>query len=135
MQITHKAKATYFFIVQAVRRIILGWSVGKILIILSFSVSTSKSKNIDHQVKEACAIYVSTSYIWNQPHLFTPWFNNVKCTKFLFFSVFYCNLKEKYLIRRIMNSKNRNINAQNQYYYYYFDLLKIRVGKVHTTKN
>ena len=41
---------------QAVERIILGWLVGKIIIILIFRVSTSKNKNIDDGVKETCAI-------------------------------------------------------------------------------
>ena len=49
------------------------------------------------------------------------------------FSVFYCNLKEKDQIRRIINSKKRNIYMRNQYYY--FDLTRIRVGQAHTTKN
>ena len=41
---------------QAVERIILGWLVGKIIIIiLIFRVSTSKNKNIDDGVKETCA--------------------------------------------------------------------------------
>ena len=34
----------------------LGWLVGKVIIILSFRVCTSKNKNIDLQVKETCAI-------------------------------------------------------------------------------
>ena len=41
---------------QAVERIILGWLVGKIIIIiLIFRVSTSKNKNIDDGVKQTCA--------------------------------------------------------------------------------
>ena len=44
-------KGNLIFVVQAVVRIILGWSIGKILmIILSFSVVTSKTKNTNHQV-------------------------------------------------------------------------------------
>ena len=53
-----KAKANYFFIVWAVERIVSGRSVGKIIIIiLSFWVSTSKNKNIDHRVKETYVIF------------------------------------------------------------------------------
>ena len=37
------------------QEIILGWSVGKIIIILSFRVSTSKNNDTDQQVKETCA--------------------------------------------------------------------------------
>ena len=50
-------KTTYFFVVRAVRRIVSGQLVGKIIIIiiLSFRVGTSKNINIDHQVKETCA--------------------------------------------------------------------------------
>ena len=53
--ICNKPKATRFFVVRAVGRIISGQSIGKI-IILRFRVGTSKNKNIDHGVKETCAI-------------------------------------------------------------------------------
>ena len=99
-------KATYFFVVQAVRKIISGLSVGKIIIIiLSFRVGTSKNKNIENRVKENCAI-MSTQVTYETDQIFTPWFNNVKCTKFLFYK-FYCNLKEKVHIKRNINSKKK----------------------------
>ena len=37
------------------QEIILDWSVGKIIIILSFRVNTSKNNDTDQQVKETCA--------------------------------------------------------------------------------
>ena len=44
-----KAKATENWFVRAAGRIILGWSVSKmIIIILSFRVGTFEIKNIDH---------------------------------------------------------------------------------------
>ena len=49
-----KVTATYFFVVRAVRKIISGWSVGK-MIILNFRVGTSNNENIGHHVKETCA--------------------------------------------------------------------------------
>ena len=49
------------------------------------------------------------------------------------FYVFYCNLKEKYHTRRIINSKKRNFYIGNQYYC--FDLPKITVSQIRTTKN
>ena len=52
---------------------------------------------------------------------------------FCFFYVFYCNLKEKYHIKRNVDSKKRNVYTENQYYY--FDLPKIRVGQARATKN
>ena len=52
---------------------------------------------------------------------------------FVFFYVFYCNLKEKYHIKRNVDSKKRNVYTENQYYY--FDLPKIRVGQARATKN
>ena len=56
----NKVKATLFFVVQAVERIISGWSVGKIIIlILNFRFGLSKSKNIDDGVKETCAIMLT----------------------------------------------------------------------------
>ena len=55
-KVKDKVKATSFFVVQAVGRIILGRSVGKIIIIiLSLRVGKSKNKNIDHRGKETCA--------------------------------------------------------------------------------
>ena len=51
ISVSCKAKALYLFVVWAVRRIMLGWLVHKI-VILSFWVGTSKNKNIDNQVKE-----------------------------------------------------------------------------------
>ena len=45
--------------VRAVSRIMLGWLVNKIEIILSFWVSKSKNKNMDHWVKDICAIVSS----------------------------------------------------------------------------
>ena len=45
------------FVVRAVERIISGRLLGKIIIkILSFKGGISKNKNIDHRVKETCAI-------------------------------------------------------------------------------
>ena len=51
-----KANATKFFVVQAVGRITSGRSVGKIIINLRVRNDASKNKNIDHGVKETCAI-------------------------------------------------------------------------------
>ena len=42
------------FVVRAVGRIIWGWLVVRIIIILSFRVATSKNRNIDRGVKETC---------------------------------------------------------------------------------
>ena len=54
-KVKDKAKATSFFVVQAVGRIISGRSVGKIIIIiLSLRVGKSKNKNINHRGKETC---------------------------------------------------------------------------------
>ena len=59
--------------------------------------------------------YLNTSYIWNRPHLFTTKFNNIKCIKFLFFYVFYRNLKENNHIKRNINSKKIHVYIGNQY--------------------
>ena len=71
------------------------------IIILSFRIGTSK--NFDHRGIETCAI-VSTQVTYETDH---NSFNDVKCFKVLFFQVFYCNLKEKYHIRRKMNMKKK----------------------------
>ena len=53
-----KAKATENWFVHAAGRIILGWSVSKmIIIILSFRVGTFEIKNIDHWGKATCAMF------------------------------------------------------------------------------
>ena len=49
--------------------------------------------------------------IWNRPQ--APRFNNIKCTNFLLFYVFYHNLKEKDHTKRIINSKKRNVYIGN----------------------
>ena len=53
-KVKDKVKATSFFVVQAVGRIISGRSVGKIIIII-LSLRVGKSKNINHRGKETCA--------------------------------------------------------------------------------
>ena len=55
-----------------------------------------------------------------------------KMSNACFCYVFYFDLKEKDYIRRIINSKE-NKYMWNQYYH--FDLPKIRIGRVRTTKN
>ena len=69
-----------------------------------------------------------------KPTTSIPWFNNVKCIKFLFSYVLYCNIKEKHHVSRNINSKKRKIYMWNQCYCY-SDLPKIRVGRACTTKN
>ena len=51
-----KANATWFFVVQAVGRIISGREFSKIIIILSFRVGVSINEKIDHRVNKTCAI-------------------------------------------------------------------------------
>ena len=70
------------FVVQALRKIILGWSVSKIIIILSFRVGTPKNNNV--MIIEV----THESY-----HI-----NDVKCTKFLFFIYFTLKRKKKKII-------------------------------------
>ena len=63
-------KATKFSVVQAVKRIILGLLVTKIIIIiLIFRISSSENKIVDHLLKETCAIrLVQVTYETN--HIF-----------------------------------------------------------------
>ena len=51
--------ATQFFVLRAVGRIMSGWSLGKIIIIISFRVGTFKNKNIDYGVKNTGAIMLA----------------------------------------------------------------------------
>ena len=77
-KITLKAKATYFFfVVRAVRRIISGWLVDKIMTkISSFRVGTSKNENIDHRVKETLP---RDWKIWNTPNFCFLCILSLKC--------------------------------------------------------
>ena len=111
---------------RAVERIISGRSVGKIMtiIILSFRVGTSKNKNIDNGVKQACAI-ILTQVTYEIDHISL-------LSSFCFY-VSYRYLKEEDRFKRNMNSQKRNIYIGNQYYY--FGLPKIRVRRARTTKN
>ena len=94
-----------FLFVQAVERIISGWSVGKIIITLSFGVDTSKNKNIDHGVKETCAI-MSTQVTYETDLFFLLQNSTISSAlNFCFLYIFYWNLKEKGQIKRNKNSK------------------------------
>ena len=64
----NKAKATSFFVVRLVKRIISDRPVGKIIIIPSFSVGLSENKNIDNGVKETSAI-ISTQVTYEIDHI------------------------------------------------------------------
>ena len=71
-------------------------SVGKIIVInLSFWVDTSKNGNIDHRVKETCAI-ISTQVTYEIDHISLFQDSTISSAlNFCFLCVFYCNLKKK----------------------------------------
>ena len=110
----------------------VGRSVGKIIIIQSFRISTSKNKNADHRVKETCAIWL-IQVTYEAEHISLLRDSAMSNALNFCFYIFYCNLKEKDHTKRIIDSKKINIYLGNQYYY--FGLPKIRVGRAHTTKN
>ena len=84
----------------------MGTFVGKIIIILSFKVSTSKSKNADHWVNKTCAIRsIQVEYETDNNSLLRDL--TMSNALSLFFFKFYYNLKEKDHIRKIINSKNK----------------------------
>ena len=100
-----KSKTTKLFVVQAVWGIFSGW-FGRIIIILSFRIQILLAQFFKHifqyyihiksdqvsllplKLKSDCNNYSSTSHLSNQSHVVRPWFNNVKCNKFLFFIYF-----------------------------------------------
>ena len=89
-----------------------------IIIILCFRVGISKNKNIDHRGKKFVLCLVCQFKIKNSAiHASFPFFK----------------LKEKDYIKRKIHSE-KIVYMKNQCYYY-FDLPKIRVGQVRTTKN
>ena len=91
MEDLYYAKATKFFVVRTVGRIIAAWSGGKI-IILCFRVSTSKNNNKKKSIIEVIVKVTTSLYSVIQ---------RCKFVKFLF----YCNLKEKDHVRKKRNSK------------------------------
>ena len=91
-------------------RIILGHSVWKTLkIISSFRVDTSENKNTDHWVKGTCTIML-IQITHETKHISLLLDSTISnALDFCSFYVFYCNLKEKDDIRRIIISKKGNI--------------------------
>ena len=64
--------------VWAVKRIIWGRSVGKIILILSFRVNISKNKNFHQKVKETGAI-MSTKVTYEINLISLPWDSTISC--------------------------------------------------------
>ena len=114
-----KVKATYFFVVRAIIRITLGQWVSKIIIlILHVRVSTSK-------------ILVIIRSLF-------PMIQQIQVHWIFVFYPFFCNLKEKYHIRREIKSKKSVymwiyffINLFFLIFIILFNLPKIRVGWAH----
>ena len=69
------------------------------MLILSFKVGTAKNKNIDHGVKETCAI-MSTKVTYEIDHIYLLRDSTISNALNFCFCVFYCNLKEKGHIKR-----------------------------------
>ena len=80
-----------------------------ITIILSFRVSRSKNKNIDHGVKAWATMSPQITYEIDHVSLLQDSTILSALDFFFFFYVFYCNLKEKGQITRNINSKKRNV--------------------------
>ena len=70
---------------------------------LRFRVGISKNKNNDHRVKETCAVTYETDHISVLCH------STMSSAPNFCFYVFYCDLKEKYRIRRNTNCKTRKV--------------------------
>ena len=81
-----------------------------------------KNKNIDHRVKEHYAMFGLP--IQNE---------NSAINDSLPFLFDFFELKEKYHIRRQINSQKKSVYMRNQSYFYFY-LAKIKVGQVGTTK-
>ena len=91
---------------MAVRRIILGQLVGKMIIIIIIIITnlafhTSKNKNVDQQGKEDCA--------WESDHVTLLCDSTMPSAInfYFYFYPFYCNPKEEDNIRIKINSKTK----------------------------
>ena len=71
-------------------------------------VSTSKNKNTDHRLKEICAI-MSIKITYKTDHISLLHDSTMQNALNFGFYVFYCYLKDKDHIRRIMISKKKKI--------------------------
>ena len=76
------------------------------IIILSFRIGISKNKNIDHRVKETCAICQHKLHMKPTTSL-CPVIQQCQVHQNFAFYVFYCSLKEKDHIKRNINSKKK----------------------------
>ena len=94
-------------------------------------VSTSKTKNIDHQVKETWVI-ISTQVVYETNHI--SLFSDSRMSSaqnfcFLCISFIVAQKKQIIYVRRNRNSKKkRNVYMWN-HFCYYFDLPKTRIGQ------
>ena len=76
------------------RGINLGRSVGKIIIIFSLRVGTSKNKNIDHRGKETCTCKSDHMSLLHDSKM-----SRCQVTKFLFFICFITTQKKKIILK------------------------------------
>ena len=88
---------------------------------------TSKNKNTDHCLKEICAI-MSIKVTYETDHISLLHDSTMPNALNFVFYVFYCYLKDKDHIRRIIISKKI-------YIYIFLWEISIMVGQAHTTKN
>ena len=68
----------------------------------------SKNKNIDHRVKEICAV-ISTQVTYETDQIYVLCCSTMSSALNFCFYVFYCDLKGKYHIRRNINCKKRKV--------------------------
>ena len=108
----------------------MGRSISKIIIILSFRISISKNKNIDHGVKQSCAI-ISTQVTYELNHISVLGHSTISSALNFCFYVFYCDLKEKYIYKEKykLHKKEKFICEIS------IILPKFRVGQARTRKN
>ena len=92
----------------------MGQLVGKIIIvILSFRVSISKNKNIDHRVKETCVISCQHKLHMKLTMSLFSVIQQCQVHEVFVFYVFYCNLKGKNDIRRNINNKKKCVYVKS----------------------
>ena len=90
----------------------MGQSISKIIIILSFRISISKNKNIDHGVKQSCAI-ISTQVTYELNHISVLGHSTISSALNFCFYVFYCDLKEKYIRRNTNCTKKKSLYVKS----------------------
>ena len=76
----------------------------------------SKNKNIDHRVKEICAV-ISTQVTYETDQIYVLCCSTMSSALNFCFYVFYCDLKGKYIRRNINCKKEKFVKSVSLFWF------------------